>query len=326
MQNIPRPEHPRPDFVRPDWLNLNGEWEFSFDDGKVGVKQRWFEPGKHFDGRIVVPFCYQCAMSGVNVQEKHEVMWYRRSFAVPASMAGKQILLRFGAVDFECDVFVNGVKAGGHRGGYTPFALDVTDLIVDGENDLCVRVSDPYDTTQPRGKQSWRDKPFGCWYVPTSGIWQTVYMEAAGTPYILSAHVTPDIDAGTATVCLTLSEQPVQPVKAEFEVSFEGEIYRVQSALIRDRVQRVVIDMISMDDITEFEKWSPSHPALYDLKINLSSGDEVSTYFGMRSIEVKDGYVLLNKSPLYQRLILDQGYWPESLLTPPRDEAIKADV
>lgn len=326
MQNIPRPEHPRPDFVRPDWLNLNGEWEFAFDDAKVGVAEKWFSIDKHFDDKIVVPFCYQCELSGVNVQDKHEVMWYRRSFEIPASMEGKQILLRFGAVDFECDVFVNGVKAGSHRGGYTPFAINVTDYVKAGENDLCVRVSDPYDCAQPRGKQNWKDKWFGCWYTPTSGIWQTVYLEAAGAPYILTAHVTPDIDAGTATLRLTLNERPEKPVRADIEVSFKGEIYRVQSALLRERSQRIVIDMVSVEDLWEFEKWTPKNPALYDVKITLDSGDEVSTYFGMRKIEVKDGHILLNKGPLYQRLVLDQGYWPESLITPPSDEAIKADI
>ena len=326
MMNIPRPEHPRPDFVRPDWLNLNGEWEFAFDDAKVGVAEKWFNPGKHFDGKIVVPFCYQCEMSGVNNQEKHENMWYRRSFEVPASMKGKQILLRFGAVDYECDVFVNGMHAGSHTGGYTPFALNITDLVQDGENDLCVRVCDPYDTTQPRGKQNWKDKWFGCWYTPTSGIWQTVYLEAAGAPYILTAHITPDIDAGTASLRVTLNEKPANPVKAEVTVSIRGNVFRVASALLVNRSQRIVIDMIDEENLSEFEKWTPKNPALYDVQIKLDSGDGVNTYFGMRSIEVKDGYVLLNKGPLYQRLVLDQGYWPESLLTPPSDEAIKADI
>ncbi|MEE1201046.1 MAG: glycoside hydrolase family 2 TIM barrel-domain containing protein [Christensenellales bacterium] len=326
MHSIPRPEHPRPDFCRPEWLNLNGEWQFAFDDEKKGVAEKWYLPGTSFDGRITVPFCYQSAMSGVNVQDKHEVMWYRRSFRVPEQMAGKQILLRFGAVDYECDVFVNGVKAGSHRGGYTPFAMNITDLILNGQNDLCVRVRDPYDSTQPRGKQNWKDKWVGCWYTPCSGIWQTVYLEAAGFPYLLSSHITPDIDAGNATLMLSLNEKPVRPVRVDVEVTIRGKLYRAQSALISERVQRVVIDMISADEIEGFEKWSPNHPALYDVNIRLEGGDEVNTYFGMRSVEIKDGYVLLNKSPLYQRLVLDQGYWPESLLTPPDDEAIQEDI
>lgn len=326
MQNIPRPEHPRPDFYRPDWLNLNGEWEFGFDDDCVGIRDHWYQPGKHFDSKIVVPFCYQSKLSGIHFDEKHEVMWYRRAFMVPESMKGKQILLRFGAVDFECDVFVNGFKVGSHRGGYTPFALNITDLVCDGENDLCVRVSDPYDCTQPRGKQNWEDQWFGCWYTPTSGIWQTVYLEAAGLPYILSAHVTPDIEDGVATLRITLNEKPQKPVRADITVSIDGEFYRGQSQMLDERSMRVTIDMVKGDKITGFRKWCEEDPALYDVEIKLDGGDQVNTYFGMRKIEIKDGYVLLNKKPVYQRLILDQGYWPESLITPPSDEAIRADL
>ncbi len=326
MNGIPRSEHPRPDFVRPEWMTLNGEWEFSFDDARVGVAEGWQAPGRHFDGKIVVPFCYQCELSGVNTAEKHEVMWYRRSFAVPENMKGKRLLLRFGAVDYACEVYVNGRSAGAHTGGYTPFALDITELVAVGENDLCVRVRDPYDCTQPRGKQNWKDHWFGCWYTPTSGIWQSVYLEAAGSPYLLSAHVTPDIDAGTASLRLTLNEAPVQPVSAKVTVSIEGKVFRAQAQTLTERSQRVLIDMVDGGDIQGFRKWSPDDPALYDVHIELDSGDDVTTYFGMRSVEVKDGYVLLNKQPLYQRLVLDQGYWPESLLTPPSDEAIRADI
>ena len=241
-------------------------------------------------------------------------------------MKGKRLLLRFGAVDYACEVYVNGRSAGAHTGGYTPFALDITELVAEGENDLCVHTRSRVDCTQPRGKQNWKDHWFGCWYTPTSGIWQSVYLEAAGSPYLLSAHVTPDIDAGTASLRLTLNEAPVQPVSAKVTVSIEGKVFRAQAQTLTERSQRVLIDMVDGGDIQGFRKWSPDDPALYDVHIELDSGDDVTTYFGMRSVEVKDGYVLLNKQPLYQRLVLDQGYWPESLLTPPSDEAIRADI
>jgi beta-galactosidase/beta-glucuronidase len=140
--SIPRPEHPRPDFFRPDWLNLNGEWEFMFDDDDLGEKERWFMPGKQFVKTIIVPFCYQSELSGINDQAKHSIMWYRRSFSVPQSMKQKRILLRFGAVDYACDVYVNGQKVGSHQGGYTPFAIDITNFVSDNVNDLCLRVVD----------------------------------------------------------------------------------------------------------------------------------------------------------------------------------------
>ena len=326
MNSIPRPEHPRPDFVRPDWINLNGQWAFAFDDENAGLAGRWFEPGHAFDREITVPFCYQCKASGIEDPGRHEVVWYRRGFEVPENMRGKRLLLRFGAVDFECAVYVNGLRVGGHRGGYTPFALDITDYVREGENDLCVRVRDAYDCTQPRGKQNWLEKWFGCWYTPVTGIWQTVYLEAAGSPYLLSAHITPDLDAGTASLRLTLNEAPKSPVRADINVSFEGKDYRTVSAVLTERSQRVVIDMVQGWNIGGFHTWTPEQPALYDVDICLDSGDSVKTYFGMRSIEVKDGWVLLNKHPLYQRLVLDQGYWPDTLLTPPDDEAIRADI
>ena len=161
--------------------------------------------------------------------------------------------------DYACEVYVNGRCAGAHTGGYTPFALDVTELVAAGENDLCVRVRDPYDATQPRGKQNWKDHWFGCWYTPTSGIWQSVYLEAAGSPYLLSAHITPDLDAGTATLRLTLNEKPKAPVNAKVTVSIEGRVYRAQAQALTERSQRVVIDMVD-GDIQGFRKWSRTIP------------------------------------------------------------------
>jgi len=326
MNAIPRPEHPRPDFIRPDWINLNGEWEFAFDDAGVGIAEQWSRPGMHFDRKIIVPFCFQCEASGIGDTSKHEVVWYRRALTIPDCMAGRRLLLRFGAVDYSCDVFLNGRHVGGHKGGYTPFGMDITDYVIDGENDLCVRVSDPYDCTQPRGKQNWFEKWFACWYTPVTGIWQTVYLEAAGPVYLLNAHITPDLDQGTASLRLTLNEAPKTPMEAEITVTFEGRPCRKLAATLTQRSQRIVIDMVDGENIGGFHTWSPESPALYDVDISLSSGDRVRTYFGMRSIEVKDGWVLLNKRPLYQRLVLDQGYWPDTLLTPPSDEAIKADI
>jgi beta-galactosidase/beta-glucuronidase len=324
--SIPRPEHPRPDFFRPDWLNLNGEWEFMFDDDDLGEKERWFMPGKQFVKTIIVPFCYQSELSGINDQAKHSIMWYRRSFSVPQSMKQKRILLRFGAVDYACDVYVNGQKVGSHQGGYTPFAIDITNFVSDNVNDLCLRVVDENDCVQPRGKQNWKDRWFGCWYTPVNGIWQTVYLEAAGENYLLSALITPNIDEGTASISLTLNEKPKHKIDAEVTVSFAGKEVRRLVHSLQQRTQRIIVDMIEGSEIGGFHLWSPSTPNLYDVNIKLSTGDDVTTYFGMRSVELKEGHILLNKKNLYQRLVLDQGYWPESLLTPPSDDAIRNDV
>ena len=154
--NIPRPEHPRPDFMRDTFSNLNGVWQFAFDDADVGLTEGWYKPDYPLERTITVPFCYQSEASGIGpTDEIHPIMWYRRSFTVPEEMKGRKILLKFGAVDFEAKVYVNGHAVGGHKGGYTPFELDVTPFLLDGENDLCVRVMDRPDPIQPRGKQYW---------------------------------------------------------------------------------------------------------------------------------------------------------------------------
>lgn len=330
QHTIPRPEHPRPDFERPDWLNLNGEWQFAFDEQDQGFALGYASPGTELPLRILVPFCLESAMSGVHDKRFSKVLWYRRSFEAPAAMRGRRVLLRFGAVDYRCEVFVNGASAGRHVGGYTPFALDVTRLLKDGANDLCVRVEDDRDCTQPRGKQYWKDGWMGCWYTPTSGIWQTVYLEAVGDNYLLRAHITPDVDSGLASFRLTLVDMPKSRLDAEITISFAGEVVRKLRTQVGQRMTEVAVSMIQGDLIEGFHRWSPNEPHLYDVVIRILEGDtpldQVSTYFGMRKVAVKDGWVLLNNQPLYQRLVLDQGYWPESLLTPPSDEAIRQDL
>lgn len=330
QHNIPRPEHPRPDFFRPNWVNLNGEWQFAFDEQTEGFEKHYEKPGTQLPLRINVPFCPESELSGVNDKRFSKVLWYRRTFEVPPEMAGKRVLLRFGAVDYRCEVFVNGVSAGSHVGGYIPFALDITRHLKSGENDLCVRIEDDRDCTQPRGKQYWADGWMGCWYTPTSGIWQTVYLEATGESYLTGAHITPDIDSGMATVRLTLSEIPKNPLMAEITVTFNSKPVRVVTTSVAQRSAEVAVGMVDGNNLGDFHTWSPENPNLYDVTIRILDGanelDRVETYFGMRKVEVKDGWVLLNNCPLYQRLVLDQGYWPESLLTPPTDDAIRADI
>ena len=329
--NIPRPEHPRPDFVRETFCNLNGVWQFAFDDADEGLCAGWMNPGHKLPLEITVPFAYQTRASGLGPTDAiHPVIWYRRSFTVPQEMAGKRVLLRFGAVDFECAVYVNGRQAGTHRGGYTPFAFDITALLEDGENDLCLRVVDEPDCTQPRGKQYWAEGLMGCWYTPVSGIWQTVYLEAVGEIGIKYIHVTPDIDNHMFTAEIALDKRPVCPLDLELTVSVEGKLKRRVTVSCEDRITRVPVDLIVKADLDPVYIWQPGSPYLYDLRVRVlkegAAVDTVDTYFGMRKVEVKEGKVYLNNNPLYQRLILDQGYWPDSLITPPSDEAIRLDL
>ena len=328
--SIPRPEHPRPDFQRENWLNLNGEWQFAFDEDDKGLAGKWYVPGVALPEKITVPFCYQSKLSGLHDKRLCPVVWYKRTFALPEGMWDRRVFLRFGAVDYRCQVYINGERAGEHVGGYTPFGFDITPLLREGENELCVRVEDAPDCTQPRGKQYWKEGWMGCWYTPTTGIWQTVYLEAVGERFVTDAHITPDVDAGTAEFKLTLDAIPAKPLLAEIEIFQEGNLVRSLRTSVTQRLTGVSVNMVDGNHLEGFHLWSPEHPHLYDVRVRLLDGvtelDEFFTYFGMRKVEVKDGWVLLNNQPLYQRLVLDQGYWPESLITPPSDEAIVADI
>ena len=331
LVTIPRPEHPRPDFMRETFCNLNGTWQFAFDDKDEGVAAGWMNPGYALPLEIVVPFAYQTKASGLGPTDAiHPVIWYRRSFTVPAEMAGKRVLLRFGAVDFACTVYVNGKQMGQHKGGYTPFAIDITTALKDGENDLCVRVQDDPDCTQPRGKQYWAEGLMGCWYTPVSGIWQTVYLEAVGEIGVKYVHITPDIDNHMFTAEIALDKRPTCPLDLELTVTFEGKLKRKVRVNCEDRITRVPVDLIVKADLDPIYIWQPGAPFLYDLKVRVLKDDvavdTVDTYFGMRKVELKEGRVYLNNNPLYQRLILDQGYWPDTNITPPSDEAIKLDL
>jgi beta-galactosidase/beta-glucuronidase len=328
---LPRPEHPRPDFQRNTFCNLNGLWQFAFDDGDKGLAHEWQQPGTKFDRQITVPFCYQSKLSGIGpMDEIHPVLWYRRMFTLPGEMKGRRVLLRFGAVDYACRVYLNGSHVGGHKGGYTPFALDITRYLTDGENDLCLRVEDYPDCTQPRGKQYWNRGLFGCWYTPVSGIWQTVYLEAVGAYAVTQIHVTPDIDRHMFTAEIALDRAPERELTLELAVSYRGAVCRTVTVGALGRITTVPVDMSHQSNMDMVHTWTPENPALYDLSVSVRADgreeDRVSTYFGMRKIEVREGRVFLNNNPLYQRLILDQGYWPDSLLTPPSDEAIKTDI
>lgn len=220
---IPRPEHPRPDFERNSFYNLNGTWRFAFDDDNRGLVEGWEQPGHSLERDILVPFAYQSASSGIGGDEIHPILWYRRTFNLPQDMVGQRVWLRFGAVDFSATVWVNGRFAGSHMGGYTPFGFDISPLLKEAENDLCLRVEDWPDRAQPRGKQYWQRGLMGCWYTPVSGIWQTVYLEATGPHAFESILVTPDIDKGTARLDVQLMDAPPDPLTARFVVKLDGE-------------------------------------------------------------------------------------------------------
>lgn len=319
---IPRPEHPRPDRFREPWLNLNGTWEFEFDDADAGLKADWPVQNKPFSRSIVVPYPFQAKLSGIGDGGVHHVVWYRRGFSLPESFKDKRILLNFGAVDYQAKVWLNGQPVGDHRGGHVPFRFDITSLLTQGENKIVLRAEDTENIEQPRGKQFWEPQPKGIFYTRTSGIWQTVWIEAVNNSYISDVRMTPQIDSETLDVEVSVIG-PVQGWQVKASIFDEGkEVTTQTSEPIRKRFSL---------RLPQPRLWSPEDPHLYDITFTLldSSGkplDELKSYFGMRKISMEGKKLLLNNKPYYQRLVLDQGYWPDGILTAPTDAALKYDV
>ena len=323
QQALPRPEYPRPQFERADWLNLNGRWQFEFDDGNAGLDEGWAEGKRAFGRTITVPFCFESRASGIGDPSFHPWIWYRRTVTVPAGWQGRRILLNFGAVDYRAMVWVNGRLAGRHEGGNTPFGFDVTPLLEQGENVITVRAEDPpTDRSIPRGKQYWQVESAGIFYTRTSGIWQTVWLEAAGSSYLLPPRVRTSLD-GTVRVDARIA-RPVPGLELTATVRQKDQVVATGSGPVADGRAAVAVA------IREPRLWSPGSPNLYDVVYELKAAgktiDRASSYLGIRTVGVRQGRVTLNQDPTYLRLVLDQGYWPDTLLTPPSDEAIQFDI
>ena len=335
MSNLPRPEYPRPQFVRDLWLNLNGEWNFELDKANEGMKKKWFK-NPNISAKIQVPYAYQSKLSQVENKEFSDWCWYNRQFTVPAEMLGKQIILHFGAVDYQTWVYLNGKPVGTHEGGHTAFSFDITPYLSDkNEQSLTLRVFDPLkDETIPRGKQFWQEKSAGIWYTQTTGIWQTVWLEAVEEAHIKSVRFTPDIDKGTVVVEANLSGC-CKDAMLDIEIAYKGEQLIQSSLKVTGTYVRQEFDLYNR---TIFRSgfhgggmaWSPEHPNLLDVNLRLTAPcgtvDNVSSYFGLRKIHTENGKVYLNNRPYYQKLVLDQGYWPGGLLTAPTDEDLKKDI
>ena len=324
------PDYPRPQLVRPEWENLNGRWDFSFDDVFAGEADRWYD--KFPAGKsIQVPFSYETPASGIGDETFHPVVWYRRTIS-SAQSGDKRTILHFEGSDYYTKVWVNGQMAGTHTGGYTRFSFDITDLLHTGENTVTVRVEDSFDQMQPRGKQRWKEENFGCWYVQTTGIWKTVWLEYRPAAYLEKVKMTPLLSENALALDWQVCAHEYGP---EFtltaEISFDGTlINRVQFPVL-ERRGSIQLNVAS-NDVHEWRvhTWSPESPDLYDIRFTLCEKgekiDRVDSYFGMREVRTANGQVLLNGHPIYQRLILDQGYWKDSHLTPPDEAAIIRDI
>src|SRR6185436_10927222 len=321
-RDTPRPEYPRPQFARSLWFNLNGEWEFAFDDANDGIQAGW-QDGRTLPLRIIVPFAYQTKLSGINDKTVHEVVWYARTFELPAEFCRRDLLLNVGAVDYACTVWVNGHEVGHNRGGHVPFQFDIAPYVQTGPNRLTVRVEDRQDPAQPRGKQSHTGMPQEIDYYCTTGIWQTVWLEPV--PSIRIEEIRMSLHAKTNLLEITVFlHAPSAPWRIEVEVLEEGKRIALSEDQTEVATGRLVVT------IPYAKLWSPEHPNLYDLQIRLYDGDklldEVGSYVGMRSLELREGKFLLNGVPTYLKMVLDQGYWPEGYLTAPSDEALQTDI
>ena len=313
------PEYPRPQMVRDNWLNLNGIWQFQPAESATEPL-----PSGNLSREILVPFPVESALSGI--MEQHENVWYRRSFTVPADWAGQQIILHFGAVDYNSEVFINGESVGTHQGGYDPFSFDITNKLTgSGVQDIAVRVNDVTDAKgYPRGKQTLY--PGGIMYTSTTGIWQTVWLEPVPEVSIKSFRMVPDIDNATLNFRPTLTASSARTYDFHFKIYDNG----VQVA----DIEKSASVELKLDIPQPLKLWSPDSPFLYDMIVYLKQNNEiidsVATYFGMRKISKQfiDGYprMMLNNKFVFQMGPLDQGFWPDGVYTAPTDEALRFDI
>lgn len=316
----PLNDYPRPQMERANWVNLNGQWDYT-----ILPKSSVTIPAA-YAGKIVVPFAVESSLSGVGKWVgKDSVLWYNRSFTIPADAKNKNLLLHFGAVDWSCEVYVNGTKVGEHQGGFDPFYFDISSAVKKGkQQQLSVRVWDPTDDgPQPRGKQI--KNPHGIWYTPVTGIWQTVWLESVPKTYIASTKQTPDLDS--KTIAVSAVTENVQPGDAIRITAWDGNTQVAEQTLTDNSEAKL--------QISDPKKWTPDNPFLYDLKIAvIRKGkviDEVKSYFAMRKISMKPDEkgiqrMLLNDEFVFQYGPLDQGWWPDGLYTAPTDEALKWDI
>jgi beta-galactosidase/beta-glucuronidase len=313
------PEYPRPIMERPEWQNLNGLWDLAIRPVEESAPSI-------FNEKILVPFPIESSLSGVGRQvDEKQAIWYRRQFTIPAAWQNRHVLLHFGAVDWKTEVFVNGVKIGSHKGGYTPFSFDITPFLQKGRQELIVKVWDPTDQYfQPRGKQV--SKPDNIVYTPVSGIWQTVWLEPVAEPHISNLRILPDIDR--SVVSITVNAENARP----------DDYVRIKTSLAGVSISDTKSTFLSKNDILipEAKLWTPDEPTLYDLEITLYHGgkavDAVKSYCAMRKISIRTDPKLgvtrmqLNNKDLVHFGLLDQGYWPDGLYTAPSDEALKFDI
>lgn len=319
----------RPQFVREQFTDLNGEWSFVFDDDNLGESREYFKALPQEAKTICVPYSYETPASGINDERAHAVVWYQREFRAEGC-AGKRYLINFEGADYFTKVWVNGRLIAMHEGGHCRFTADATEcLAADGKNVLTVRCEDSFDTRQPRGKQRWRGESFGCWYVQTTGIWKPVWSEIVSPVRLDRVKITPDVDGQCVRIDYDFPKEACG-AEIETEISF-ADIPVAKSRIAVNKLSETqVLDVRCNEFDFKVKQWHPCEPNLYDVVFTLYKNgkqtDRVSSYFGMRKIEVDEKGIRLNNSPVYLKLILAQNYWRHSGYTMPDEEAAQKDV
>ncbi|MBQ8187315.1 MAG: beta-galactosidase, partial [Clostridia bacterium] len=311
-----RCEHPKPQFQRDAWINLNGEWQFEIDRGNSGVARKLYEDSAVLGSKINVPFCPQSKLSGVEDKDFMNSVWYKREVELTEEQIAGNVILHFGAVDYWATVYVNGKRVGKHKGGYVSFKFDVTEYVHAGKNTICLHAEDDErNRLIPRGKQSELYYSHGCDYTRTTGIWQTVWMEFLPKTHIVKTKYLMDAEACTLTIIADLEGAGTLTAQASFDGADCG------TASINCAGGQAVLTL----NLTEKHLWEVNVGGLYDLKLTYGD-DVVNSYFGLRSIAYRDHKFFLNGKSVFQRLILDQGFYPDGIYTAPSDDELIADI
>ena len=321
--DVPRKEYPRPQFERTAWVNLNGEWDYTFDFANSGMEQEYHK-ATSFSGKITVPFCPESSLSGVGHKDFINHIWYHREISIPQDWSGKNVLLNFGAVYYNSEIYIDGALAGRHFGGSSSFSIDITKLVTPGKvHHLVVRASsDLRSGMQSAGKQSLQFGSYGCNYTRTTGIWQTVWMEAVNPSGLKSVQAVADVDQEQLVVWPTFYSDSNNKLKITLK---DG------NKIVAVATVKGTNSSVAVLPVKKAKLWSPESPFLYDITYQMIDPagkviDEVSSYIGMRKVHIANGKFYLNNEPYFQRLVMNQGYYPDGIWTAPTDEAIKNDI
>ncbi len=315
--------HPNPQFTRKSFVLLDGYWDFAFDDNDEGIINKWYQnfPKAH---KILVPYAYQTIKSEINIQEPHNIVWYHKEFEHKTS--NKRCILNFEGVDYQSDVYINGEHIGSNVGAYHRFSFDITKFLKDGKNDITVRVYDDYSCLRPRGKQRWMDESYECFYVDTTGIYKSVWIEYVGLTYLKSVKITPDIDTNLVTFDYDIDGN-LDNIYVETIITYNDKLISKSINKVNRPQMTLSMDFSTDSATMKVAYWSPYSPNLYDVEFRILKDneviDEVLSYFGAVSYEAIGNSIYINHAPFYLKLILDQGYWKDSGMTSDEEKIIK---